>query len=72
MSAGLAEGLALIDAIGGLEEYYLFHAARADILMRMGQNRQAAEAYRRALDLATNRVEQEFLKRRLAAARPPS
>ena len=67
MSAGLAEGLALIAGIVGLEEYYLFHAARADILMRMGRNAEAADAYRRALALATNRVEQEFLSRRLSA-----
>jgi RNA polymerase sigma-70 factor (ECF subfamily) len=65
MSAGLVEGLALIDAIDGLEEYYLFPAARADILMRMGRWGEAAEAYRRALELATNRVEQEFLRARL-------
>jgi RNA polymerase sigma-70 factor (ECF subfamily) len=65
MSAGLAQGLAMIDAIAGLDGYYLFHAARADILMRMGRWGDAAEAYRRALALATNRVEQEFLRRRL-------
>src|SRR5262249_10955103 len=64
-SAGLAEGLAMIDAIAGLDGYYLLHAARADILMRMGRWGEAAEAYRRALALATNRVEQEFLRRRL-------
>jgi RNA polymerase sigma-70 factor (ECF subfamily) len=65
MSAGLAEGLALIEGIAGLEEYYLFHAARADILMRMGRWGDSAVAYRRALGLATNGVEQEFLRRRL-------
>ena len=48
------------------------HAARADILLRMGRCGEAAAAYRRALALATNRVEQEFLKRRLAAAADPS
>jgi len=67
MSAGLANGLALIDAIGGLDEYYLFHAARADILARMSRNGEAAAAYRRALALATNQIEQDFLRRRLDA-----
>jgi RNA polymerase sigma-70 factor (ECF subfamily) len=67
MSAGLADGLALIDAIGGLDEYYLFHAARADILARMSRNGEAAAAYRRALALATNQIEQDFLRRRLDA-----
>jgi RNA polymerase sigma-70 factor (ECF subfamily) len=65
MSAGLAEGLRLMDAIEGLDEYYLFHAARADVLMRMGRREEAADAYRRALTLATNQIEQEFLGRRL-------
>ena len=37
----------------------------ADILRRMGRLGEAKEAYRRALDLATNRVEQEFLQRRI-------
>jgi RNA polymerase sigma-70 factor (ECF subfamily) len=68
MSAGLAEGLQRIDALGAsgeLDRYYLLHAARADILMRMGRREDSAKAYREALSLATNRVEQGFLKRRL-------
>jgi len=68
MSAGLAEGLARIEAVGAsgqLERYYLFHAARADILARLGRREESAAAYRQALALATNRVEQGFLKRRL-------
>jgi RNA polymerase sigma-70 factor, ECF subfamily len=65
MSGRLAEGLALIDGLAGLENYYLFHAARADIFRRMGRRADAAVAYGRALGLAGNRVEQEFLRRRL-------
>jgi RNA polymerase sigma-70 factor (ECF subfamily) len=68
MSAGLAEGLSRIEALGAsgeLDRYYLFHAARADILLRLGRREESAEAYREALALATNRVEQGFLKRRL-------
>jgi RNA polymerase sigma-70 factor (ECF subfamily) len=68
MSAGLSEGLARIDALGAsgeLDRYYLFHAARADILLRMGRRVESATAYQEALALATNRVEQGFLKRRL-------
>ena len=70
MSAGLEEGLKRIDALGvsgELDRYYLFHAARADILRRMGLFNEAALAYRRALALTTNRIEQEFLSQRLAA-----
>jgi RNA polymerase sigma-70 factor (ECF subfamily) len=70
MSVGLAEGLQAIDALGTsgeLEKYYLFHAARADVLFRMSRLEEAASAYRNALALAGNRIEQDFLTRRLAA-----
>jgi RNA polymerase sigma-70 factor (ECF subfamily) len=69
MSAGLQEGIHRIDeleASGKLDKYYLLQAARADILRRLGQWGRAAEAYRRALSLATNRVEQGYLRRRLS------
>ena len=65
MSGRLEEGLKRIDSLDGLDHYYLFHAARADILRRMDRREEAAEAYRRALGLATNTVEQDFLRRRL-------
>ncbi len=68
LSAGLENGLERIDALGQsgeLDQYYLYHAARADILRRLHQPAEAAEAYRRALGLATNRIEQTFLERRL-------
>jgi RNA polymerase sigma-70 factor (ECF subfamily) len=70
MAHGLEEGLKLIEQIassGDLEQYYLYHAARADILRRLGRREEAMEAYRRALALATNSVEREYLSRRLAA-----
>jgi len=69
MSAGLEAGLERIDDLGAsgeLDSYYLFHAARADIFRRLSRRKEAAEAYRRALALATNNIEQEFLRRRLA------
>jgi RNA polymerase sigma-70 factor (ECF subfamily) len=68
MSEGLSRGLAMIDdlgAAGKLDGYYLFHAARADIVRRLGHRDQASDAYRRALALATNQVEQNYLARRL-------
>ena len=69
MSAGFDAGLKKMDdagAAGELNGYYLFHAARADILRRMNRLEEAAEAYQRALALATNRLEQDFLARRVA------
>jgi RNA polymerase sigma-70 factor (ECF subfamily) len=68
MSEGAARGLALIDelgAMGDLRQYHLFHAARADLLRRLGRHAEAAEAYSRALDLARNPVERNYLRRRL-------
>jgi RNA polymerase sigma-70 factor, ECF subfamily len=68
MAEGFATGLAIIDRLGAsgeLDRYYLFHAARADLLRRLDRQTEAAEAYRRALRLATNRVEQGYLRRRL-------
>ncbi len=66
MAAGAEHGLAVVDAIEGLERYHLLHATRADLLRRLERTEEAADAYRRALELATNPVEREFLERRLA------
>jgi RNA polymerase sigma factor (sigma-70 family) len=59
------EGLALIDRIDGLDRYHLLHATRADLLRRLGRSAQAASAYRRAHELATNPAERRFLAGRL-------
>ncbi|HJQ47550.1 MAG TPA: DUF6596 domain-containing protein [Amycolatopsis sp.] len=61
------DGLALADRIEGLERYHLWHAARADLLRRLGRAGESAEAYRRALDLATNPADRRFLTTRLAS-----
>jgi RNA polymerase sigma-70 factor (ECF subfamily) len=66
MADGPAAGLAAVDALGKeLEEYHLFHAARADLLRRMGESADAAQSYRRALALVTNDSERRYLERRL-------
>jgi RNA polymerase sigma-70 factor, ECF subfamily len=68
MSEGPERGLLLMDSLGvsgALSEYYLLHAARADLLRRSNRREAAAEAYRRALALATNETERRFLQRRL-------
>jgi RNA polymerase sigma-70 factor (ECF subfamily) len=66
MADGPNAALLLVDALAGdLEGYHLFHAARADLLRRLDQRVEAAAAYRRALDLATNPQERAFLERRL-------
>ena len=72
MVDGPATGLALIDdlaAAGDLDGYHLLHAARADLLRRLGRDDEAATAYERALALTTNDVERRFLEGRLARIR---
>ena len=69
MSESLERGLAMIDELGAggeLESYRLYHAARADLLRRMGRNLEAMESYRRALSLTSNAVELRYLGRRLS------
>jgi RNA polymerase sigma-70 factor (ECF subfamily) len=66
MAQGPEEGLRTTERIPGLESYHLFHATRADLLRRLERHTEAAVAYRRALELATNPVERAYLQRRLA------
>ncbi|HEX6852091.1 MAG TPA: RNA polymerase sigma factor [Candidatus Polarisedimenticolaceae bacterium] len=42
-----------------------YHAARADLLRRLGRRDEAAAAYRRALECAPNEAERRYLTRRL-------
>ncbi len=71
MADGPAAGLPLVDALSGeLSEYHLFHAARADMLRRLGRDAEAADAYRSALGRATNQAERAFLEGRLAPGAP--
>ncbi|MFB3905472.1 MAG: RNA polymerase sigma factor [Acidobacteriota bacterium] len=68
MVEGPQAGLAVIDhlaATGELKDYHLLHAARADLLRRLGAYAEAAKSYRRALELVTNESERRFLQRRL-------
>ncbi|OXM68414.1 RNA polymerase sigma factor [Amycolatopsis vastitatis] len=67
MATTPADGLALIDRIGGLDHYHLLHAARADLLRRLGRTPEAAAAYRRAHDLATKPADRRYLAGRLRA-----
>ena len=69
MSEGFERGLGLIEAANendALQNYYLFHASRADLLRRLHRYDEAASAYETALSLTTNRVEQNYIRHRLA------
>jgi RNA polymerase sigma-70 factor, ECF subfamily len=72
MRDGAAKGLEIIERIvkgGELSEYHLAHAARADLLRRLGRTADAIEAYERALSLNTQEPERRFLSRRIAKLR---
>jgi RNA polymerase sigma-70 factor (ECF subfamily) len=73
MVDGPTPALALIDALaaaGDLDEYHLLHAARADLMRRIGATVEAAKSYERALALVTNESERRFLERRLREVQP--
>jgi RNA polymerase sigma-70 factor, ECF subfamily len=67
MAYGAEKGLALTDSIRGLDDYYLLHSTRADLLRRVERHADAAAAYERALSLAPSEVERAYLRSRLAA-----
>jgi RNA polymerase sigma-70 factor, ECF subfamily len=74
MMEGPRTGLVLIDklsAANDLDNYHLLHAARADLLRRLGLGEEAAKDYRRALELATNESERRYLERRLREVQAP-
>lgn len=72
MRDGPLAGLTLIDRImegGGLADYHLAHAARADLCRRLGRTAEAQVSYERALGLAKQEPERRFLERRLGELR---
>ncbi len=58
-------GLALLRRIEGVEDFYPYHAARAELFRRTNQREAAADAYERALALCGNSAERAYLQRRL-------
>ena len=60
---GPAAALDLVDGLD-LDGYYLFHSTRADLLRRLGRDREAAAAYDAAIERTANQAEQSFLRQR--------
>jgi RNA polymerase sigma-70 factor (ECF subfamily) len=71
MRDGPEAGLQLIDplAAGELVNYRFAHAARADLLRRLGRADEARAAYHHALELTQQASERKFLERRLGELR---
>jgi RNA polymerase sigma-70 factor (ECF subfamily) len=63
---GPGPALAIIEDLE-LEGYYLFHAARADLLQRLGRHAEAVTAYDAAIPRTANATERHLLEERRAA-----
>jgi RNA polymerase sigma-70 factor (ECF subfamily) len=69
--AGPGAALAEIEPLAErLDRYHLFHAARGELLRRLGRDSEASVADRRALSLTENPAEQRLLQERVARATP--
>lgn len=63
--SGPAAGLALLDTLTApLSGYHGLHAARADLLRRLGRTAAPRDAFDAAIELAENSAEAAFLRRR--------
>jgi RNA polymerase sigma-70 factor (ECF subfamily) len=66
MATSPLAGLVILHRLGDeVQNYYPYHAARADLLRRTNQREAAADAYERALELCGNSAERAYLQRRL-------
>ena len=75
MSEGVERGLALIDELiahGGLDRYQPAHAARADLLRRLGRWPDALDAYASAITLTSQDAQRRYLARRIAEVKAAS
>ena len=71
---GPATGLTQLDALAGsarLTHYALYHAARGDLLLKLGRAAHAGDSLRRALECPVNGAERAYLTRKLLACEAP-
>jgi RNA polymerase sigma factor (sigma-70 family) len=71
MADGPAAGLALVDALSAapsLQNYHLLPSARADLLSKLGRDREAQAEFERAAALTRNARQRERLLERAAAS----
>ena len=69
---GAEAGLAQLNALAGntrLDGYAPYHAARGDLLLRLGRCTEAGEALQRALQCPLNGAERDYLRLRLRTCR---
>ncbi len=61
MRSGPAEGLTIVDGIGGLDDSYLLPSVRGELLSRLGRQAEAADEFTRAASMLTNERERDVL-----------
>lgn len=74
MAFGPEEGLKAIKHLnhsGTLDNYHLFHASQADLHRQLKQFKQAAECYRRAIELSEQSAERHYLQQQLEKLNKP-
>jgi RNA polymerase sigma-70 factor (ECF subfamily) len=72
---GAAAGLGQLEGLAGsarLTGYALYHAARGDLLLKLGRPAQARESLQRALECPVNGAERAYLTRKLHACEAPA
>jgi len=70
LAGDVERGLALVEAVDGLDGYRHFHSARADLLRRLGRRAEARASYGRAIALTDEGPERRFLERRSSEVAP--
>jgi RNA polymerase sigma-70 factor (ECF subfamily) len=68
---GPQTALNLVNTITGLDNYHLLHATRANLLHQLGHTGQAAAAYRKAHELASNPADRRHLATQLINLETP-
>ena len=66
MADGPLAGLVIVDSIDGLDRYHLWHATKAELLVRAGRTSEARKHFEAALALTDNPAERAHLSRRSA------
>jgi RNA polymerase sigma factor (sigma-70 family) len=71
MVEGPEAGLAIVDRLareGALKTYHLLPCVRGDLLQKLGRRQEARAAFEAAATLASNKCEQDLMRRRAAEA----
>ena len=70
MARGPQAAMTVLDRLaaeGSLDEYHLYHVARADCLSALGDTEAAVRSWQRAFELTTNPAERATIRRRMRA-----